>query len=73
MAWIDYRKAFDSVPHSWILKVLDLLKILPFLINFLRVNMSMWELTLNVILENGFFLSFLNTPVKRTKLNRIWL
>ena len=55
MAWIDYRKAFDSVPHSWILKVLDLLKILPFLINFLRVNMSMWELTLNVILENGFF------------------
>ena len=24
MAWIDYRKAFDSVPHSWILKVLDL-------------------------------------------------
>ena len=19
-AWIDYRKAFDSVPHSWIIK-----------------------------------------------------
>ena len=43
MAWIDYRKAFDSVPHSRILKVLDLLKIL------------LWELTLNVILENAFF------------------
>ena len=23
MAWIGYPKAFDSVPHSWILKVLD--------------------------------------------------
>lgn len=20
MAWIDYRKAFDSIPHSWLLK-----------------------------------------------------
>ena len=50
MAWIDCRKVFDSVPHSWILKVLDLCKILPFLINFLRVNMSMLELALNVIL-----------------------
>ena len=47
MAWIDYRKAFDSVPHSWILKVLDLFKISPRLINFLRINMSMWEATLN--------------------------
>ena len=25
--WIDYRKAFDSVPHSWILKSLDIYKV----------------------------------------------
>ena len=31
MAWIDYHKAFDSKPHSWILKVLDLFKISPVL------------------------------------------
>ena len=24
MAWIDYRKAYDSVPHSWILKTLQM-------------------------------------------------
>ena len=41
MALIDYRKAFDSVPHSCILKVLDLFKISRVLINFLRINMSM--------------------------------
>ena len=24
IAWIDYKKAYDSVPHSWILESLDL-------------------------------------------------
>ena len=40
MAWIDYRKAFDSVPHSWILKVLQLLKVLPAIVNFLKNSMK---------------------------------
>ncbi|CAH2101776.1 unnamed protein product [Euphydryas editha] len=26
-AWIDYKKAFDSVPHLWLLRVLELYKI----------------------------------------------
>jgi hypothetical protein len=25
MAWIDYQKAFDRVPHSWIIKSLELI------------------------------------------------
>ena len=24
MAWIDFRKAYDMVPHSWFLKILEL-------------------------------------------------
>ena len=24
MTWIDYRKAYDSVPHGWILKTLQM-------------------------------------------------
>jgi hypothetical protein len=24
MAWIDYQKAFDSVPHSWVEKSIEL-------------------------------------------------
>ena len=28
MAWIHYNKAYDMVPHSWILEVLNLFKCL---------------------------------------------
>ena len=35
-AWIDYKKAFDSVPHSWILKCLQMYKINPVLITFIE-------------------------------------
>ena len=28
-AWIDYKKAFDSVPHKWILRSLKLFKVSP--------------------------------------------
>ena len=24
MAWIDYKKVYDMVPHSWIIECLDL-------------------------------------------------
>ena len=27
MAWVDYRKAYDLVPHSWILECLELSQI----------------------------------------------
>ena len=35
MAWIDYKKAFDSVPHSWILRCLELYKVNNSIIRFL--------------------------------------
>ena len=45
MTWIDYRvpRIVESVPRSWILKVLDLFKISSVLVNFLGINMSMWK------------------------------
>ena len=35
MAWVDYQKAYDSVPHSWALQCLQLHKISPVLCRFL--------------------------------------
>ena len=25
MAWIDYKKAYDMVPHSWVLEVMGMM------------------------------------------------
>ena len=38
-AWIDYKKAFDIVPHSWILACLRMYKINPVLTTFTEANM----------------------------------
>ena len=36
--WIDYKKTFDSVPHTWIVKSLELYKICPTMTRFMREN-----------------------------------
>ena len=46
IAWIDYKKVFDSVPHSWIKKSLEIFKISPVLRKFLSHSMRMWKTTL---------------------------
>lgn len=48
MGWVDYRKAFDSVPHSWILKVLRLYKINPNILTFIEQSMLTWKTMLTV-------------------------
>ena len=40
---IDYKKAFDSVPHAWIIKSLQIHKVSPVLINFLSTSMHKWN------------------------------
>ena len=42
-AWIDYKKAFNSVPHSWIFKCLQMNKIHPVLITFIEESMNQWK------------------------------
>ncbi|KAL0840474.1 hypothetical protein ABMA28_015720 [Loxostege sticticalis] len=46
--YIDYKKAYDSVPHSWLLKVLDIYKIHPTLTNFLQTVMQKWITRLKI-------------------------
>jgi hypothetical protein len=36
MAWIEYEKAFDSMPHSWIIKSLELIGINDTIISLIR-------------------------------------
>jgi hypothetical protein len=48
MAYIDYMKAYDSVPHSYLIKVLQLYKIEDNVIRFLQRAMKMWTTSLNI-------------------------
>ena len=52
-AWIDYKKAFDSVPHSWILKCLQMYKIQPVLITFIEESMSQWKTNMTLVHKEG--------------------
>ena len=45
-AWIDYRKAYDSMPHTWILECLQLYKVNPVLRTFIGNSMRHWKTTL---------------------------
>jgi len=46
MAYIGYRKAFDSVPHSWLDRVLALHSVHPEIRNFLKHCMTKWNTNL---------------------------
>ena len=52
-AWVDYRKAFDSVPHSWIIRALEIYRISPALINFMKITMKFWKTTMMLRYEEG--------------------
>ena len=52
-AWIDYKKAFDSVPYSWILKCPQMYKIHPVLITFIEESMSQWKANMALVHKEG--------------------
>ena len=46
MAWIDYRKAYDIVPHSWVNACMEMFGIAENLRTFLQKSMQQWRLSL---------------------------
>ncbi|KAI5742241.1 hypothetical protein M8J77_004984 [Diaphorina citri] len=55
VGWVDYRKAYDSVPHSWLLKVLEIYKIDPLIIDFLKLSMRYWSTRLSINTHGNSF------------------
>ena len=41
--WLDYKKAFDSVPHSWVIKSLKLAKVPKLIIETIKSLMDKWR------------------------------
>ncbi|XP_047501185.1 uncharacterized protein LOC125047118 [Penaeus chinensis] len=46
MAWIDYKKAYDMVPHSWILKCLEIVGGAKNMITVISNSMVNWKTVL---------------------------
>ena len=46
MAWIDYRKAYDMVPQSWIINYLKMYKISDEVIDFNKKSTKTWRVEL---------------------------
>jgi len=49
MGWIDCKKAYDTVPHSWIIESTELHKIDHKIINLVQQSMGSW----NTVLTSG--------------------
>ena len=46
MTYIDHAKAYDSVPHSWLISILKIYKVNKEVVSFLANMMSRWKTTL---------------------------
>ena len=46
LAWIDYRKAYDMIPHCWILECLDIFGIAGTVKQFVMDSMLKWKVEL---------------------------
>ena len=46
MAWIDYEKAYEMVPHLWIIACLDLFGVAENLMSLLVNSMETWKVML---------------------------
>ena len=46
MAWIDYKKAYDMVTHSWIIECLDLFGVAENNKSFLVNSLEKWKVML---------------------------
>ena len=55
--WINYKKAYDSVPHEWITKVLDLYKIDKTIKDFITAMITKWKTRINLPSEDGTILT----------------
>ena len=58
------QKAFDSVPHEWILRSLKLFKVSPRVVGFLKHKMKNWKTQLILTYESGTLMSD-NINIKR--------
>ena len=53
VAYIDFRKAYDSVSHVWIIRMLEMYKFSPTLVKFLEASMQLWNTHMSLSYQNA--------------------
>ena len=43
MAWVDYKKAYNMVPHSWIITTMGVVGLADNIIGLIKQNMNRWK------------------------------
>ena len=48
ISWIDYQKAFDSIPHSWVEKSIELVGVNSKIVRFCKFSVEKWNTKLHL-------------------------
>jgi hypothetical protein len=48
IAWIDYQKASDSIPHSWVENSTELVEVNSKIVRFCKLSMGKWNTRLHL-------------------------
>ena len=51
--WLDYQKAFDNIPHSWLIRSLELAKVPEVIINAIKKLLLKWRTKVFLHRENS--------------------
>ena len=46
MTWVDYKKAYDMVPHSWIIATMGMVGLVGNIIGLIKQSMNKWKTNL---------------------------
>ena len=47
-AWIDYKKAFDSIPHDWLIEMLEILKFDRITVQLFKETIKNWRTSIHL-------------------------
>ncbi len=53
VAWVDFTKAFDMIPHQWIMDMLVAIRALKGVTETMRVLLPKWKTDVEVRMESG--------------------
>ena len=64
IAWLDYKKAYDSVPHNWIICCLELFQFHSTLVQRIEQLLSLWSTTLYLQMSKCDSVMLTAVPIK---------